>query len=1407
MKNFLENLLPYLPYLAFVAVVIGVVIVVALILFAAANARRRSCERALASPSLNSDEPSTTFFGRVKNKMLYVLDFFKRKWGRDDKDEISQSFKRTREIFKNYLGGYDAQYKLPWFLMVGPEGSGKSTALRDMDLELPIGNPDYDHQGRDAALNWTFYNEGVVIEVNGQLFLQKNALESDEEDWSYFLRMLVSQRPKRPLDGIVLTLSVEELIGEKALSDDLLLQRAQQIGAKLHKLQSQLSLHIPVYVLFTKSDVIPGFESFSYLIPADRQQDIFGWSSPYPVDVSYSTGWVDEIYTYFKTNLDRLRLEILSLDQSEIEREELFKFPVHFCALQDKVGRVLNTIFQDSSYFESFFLRGVFFSGQSLVNDVEIGTLFPEKDLPRLGDLLEDSPQHVKDPLAGKLKKRVIFLRDLFEKKIFKESALGRPVQRIIVSTNRMLNYTKVAAAAFFLVWGVGLFQAHQTLDSGMNSVLPALKQIDIAFEGMKHHQGELLTNAGAMNFVAFQSKEILDRFTLINRESARSLFMPLSWFSRLDESIVSTFSQAYERIIFPSMRVALLKKGEEIVTKVRSLSNYQTEKNQYLNPVLTPEFFSLKDYITKISDYESYAKIYNNITQTKDVRQFGELIFYLFNAPLKGDFFAHDDYYINALKHSNIKTVDIRPLKIMTGERTGSLFRDFLNRSFNIRENYPLLDSLQRRLCVLANIKNSRRVDSQDLRSTVQEAVAVADMISNGQMNWLDLNHFEPGNEYVAVMHAIAASELLGKDVVEALAKIANQEFIRFRMDLGKFKTDLVGPFFTLKNGLVFSEPSSGLVEFIDTMTAFLQEPFMQTSAESDFKFRVAPGQLLMWDELMLKKAVTLVDDYTLFAQQRIPILPGKYQELVNHIGRNNVRELALSYISDAETFYDMPAGLHSFGYKELLHSQVRNIVSVTPYFTKLLGVFEKGQFIITNAKLREFLITQSYTILERIEAILASDNLYSADIDNLRNWDGGPILAYLAFDVHDINDLKVYVNAQRNRITYLGKELAQPILSLLSLGFLENVPIDLPLVERWNQIVQDLNDYEKKSPGTPLKVLEDFIIHDMNQVTAENCLSIDDMVANADGSGDYFLEVRNNLLNMVMKRCRHEKGRASSERYDKMAAFFNQHLAGRYPFTKSTVSSGLEADPDDVVTFFELYDALTDSDIQLIQGNKKCKPHREVVDFLRDVASVRDLTLSAVDYETKAKKSNGLKFDVVFRMNREQEMGGDKVIDWSMASGEDHVDLRSKSTALTWSTSDPVAVHFRWANNSDVLPVADDSQMNLSLFGTTATFSYDGRWGLIALIRQHLAQGNEDTGKPSPLLLEFVVPTKPRCMPEDARSLQDLKTATAHLFIRLAIKSQKKTNQEDQKEPSKNLKLLGVPNFPYHAPNFKGW
>ena len=117
----------------------------------------------------------------------------------------------------------------------------------------------------------------------------------------------------------------------------------------------------------------------------------------------------------------------------------------------------------------------------------------------------------------------------------------------------------------------------------------------------------------------------------------------------------------------------------------------------------------------------------------------------------------------------------------------------------------------------------------------------------------------------------------------------------------------------------------------------------------------------------------------------------------------------------------------------------------------------------------------------------------------------------------------------------------------------------------------------------------------------------------------------------------------------------------------------------------------------------------------------------------------------DIQFRTNRDQEIGGDKIIDWSVDFGTRRVGYRDQNKKASWRVGAPVDMSFRWALDSDNVPVTDPRTPQLEIFGTKAVFSYRGRWSLIRLIREHATPVSTFNASetPGPQILSFVVPT----------------------------------------------------------------
>ena len=111
-------------------------------------------------------------------------------------DEIRAEFEKAIGALKSSKlgrGRRDALYVLPWYLIIGPPGAGKTTALRNSGLEFPHlsgGNRGVRGIGGTRNCDWWLTNEAVLLDTAGRWSTQ----EQDHDEWLGFLEMLRKYR-------------------------------------------------------------------------------------------------------------------------------------------------------------------------------------------------------------------------------------------------------------------------------------------------------------------------------------------------------------------------------------------------------------------------------------------------------------------------------------------------------------------------------------------------------------------------------------------------------------------------------------------------------------------------------------------------------------------------------------------------------------------------------------------------------------------------------------------------------------------------------------------------------------------------------------------------------------------------------------------------------------------------------------------------------------------------------------------------------------------------------------------------------------------------------------------------------------------------------------------------------------
>jgi type VI secretion system protein ImpL len=302
--------------------------------------------------------------------------------------------------------------EMPWYVIIGPPATGKTTALKQSGLSFPIDLAD-DLQGVGGTRNcdWFFTEDAVLIDTAGRYTQQESDPQSDAAEWLGFLDLLKKHRGSRALNGVIVALSVDTL----SEGDAALRAHGRAIRKRLTELMDRLEIRLPVYLMLTKADLIKGFEPFfAELGTAEREQV---WGASFPPAGSTDGSEAARELAILVAQLERRWNNRLEGEDVLATRAEIFRFPAQVSSLAEPLRTVIDTIFGQSRYEPAAWLRGIY-----LTSATQEGT-----PIDRLTAALASSfglPAQPEPP-PRRTERRSFFLHDLLTKVVFREAGLG----------------------------------------------------------------------------------------------------------------------------------------------------------------------------------------------------------------------------------------------------------------------------------------------------------------------------------------------------------------------------------------------------------------------------------------------------------------------------------------------------------------------------------------------------------------------------------------------------------------------------------------------------------------------------------------------------------------------------------------------------------------------------------------------------------------------------------------------------------------------------------------------------------------------------------------------------------------------------------------------------------------------
>lgn len=369
-------------------------------------------------------------------------------------DQVGEELAEMRSKLKTALvklrkskGGRQHLYELPWYVIIGPPGAGKTTAIVNSGLQFPLA----DEMGAGAIggvggtrnCDWWFTNNAVLVDTAGRYTTQESDAAADNSAWLGFLALLKKHRSRQPINGAVVAISLSDLSMQDETTQK---AHAVAIRRRLHELREMLGVRFPVYVLFTKADLIAGFTEFFDGLAKDQREQIWGFTLPLPKGRAEppAISAFEEEFGLLTARLNTLSLERIQNETDPQRRSLIASFPAQVASVRQVARDFLTEVFQENRFEHRQLLRGVY-----LTSGTQEGTPI-DRLMMGMARTFGIGRQAIG---SGRGTGRSYFLTNLFEKVMFPEAGLVSADDKV----ERRYRWTQRFAVAATVLIAVGM--------------------------------------------------------------------------------------------------------------------------------------------------------------------------------------------------------------------------------------------------------------------------------------------------------------------------------------------------------------------------------------------------------------------------------------------------------------------------------------------------------------------------------------------------------------------------------------------------------------------------------------------------------------------------------------------------------------------------------------------------------------------------------------------------------------------------------------------------------------------------------------------------------------------------------------------------------------------------------------
>ncbi|PCR96409.1 type VI secretion system protein ImpL [Pseudomonas fluorescens] len=1169
-------------------------------------------------------------------------------WLRTRSGAAIRSFYLAVRHMEQEQGTHD-RYQLPWLLMLGDEVQG-TQLVTEWRLQ-PTDKPAW--FGR-----WWSDPEGAVLVVPQGLFLPEDGMHLQRGGWWRLLGLILRLRSKRPLDGVIWTVSVSRLGN---------LEQATQLGLAARRrfidLLQRFGLSVPVYVIVTGLEELPGFQDLISALPDEARERTLGWSSPFARDAVWQGQWSDQALDRLHRAVAEAVIELGTL--SGHLSADLYALPERLETLRRGLQNVLEPVFQGNAQGEAPCFRGVYFSANQPCEDALDGFSADDSGL-----------------------QRSVFMRQLWRQRLVGERGLALGVPRLLRLRQRWQRLTAGVALVVGVVWALAMFWV-------WNQSVKDAHELARLMQGAHKSYVTVTDEAHRVE----PTRRNVQSFWRVLEKAPHwhyvSLAFPSSWISSVDVKIERAVFQAAQRhMVQPlhALLVAELAKIKAIRVADRRNSVESEDPAQWQNYQKATD---LVDRALRLEQQNQlFAEVQNN--QRAPLDDLVQLSNNALSLNLNAATVPHAAYYNRLLAagdNGDLQALDLSVERPLIVSNFNGLMERWLDQYFLADNFVSKAGYLKLHLEQLEAGSGNSLSELEDLRALIDDLQA-AIALTNSTWSRGKGQELVPG--YREFLDKVRKSTLLGPAVEQQLDAQAGKLQQSFRDQW----IAQVG-----SRGNLLVQQGSGqlalqdqVVKLNNAVQALFKRDFVSIAMRATEDNVNLQGQTVDGDDL--NTSLNYFASYKSYVAEELPRIPPAYRGALLQAAEGAAAQAMWLSLKDHND------QTHPYA---VFNVQAEQAMALQKAFVE---VHRSDLAARLQGALNRRAMAQIVNGLDEITA----QPLFGGRTE-ISQWDGSKNLGLQLYGASDVQDLKLSLKQQFN--TMLGiTERRTSALQWLMTQQSNLSALDYERVTQFSALNDELLKYKDSNPASSPAQIEQLVSRDFIEMDTGSCVQVLQTANLAGGRGTLAMRAVE-LQQSAMQRCQYLQQQQAAAAWNELANYFNQYLADRFPFANGLQAQ--DADPARVQHFLEIIDKrlpVAQAGLVLSQTPERLAAE----DFLNRLKQA-SLWLTPLFVRDKS-GILGVEMDVRWRTDRDDERGADQVIAGGLLAGSQQISYpTAEQTNLRWMVGQPIRLTLRWARNGRERPVNDPLQPNLVVRDMEAGWEYGGPWSLLRLMRAHFS------------------------------------------------------------------------------------